>query len=75
MVVVQIRDILSLTQNLNFELFSSIKSFTINAAVNKNPEAVKLSYPIANELKDRVGLNIINKKIRKEYFFRRVRDN
>jgi hypothetical protein len=38
------------------------------------PEAVKLSYPTAIELSDKVGLKIINKKARDANFFNLVFD-
>ena len=38
----------------------SIKSFIIKAATIKSPVAVRLSYPIEIELRDKVGLKITN---------------
>ena len=49
---------------MNFLSFLSIKSLITKAAVIKKPEAVKLSYPTAMEIKDNVGLKIINKNTR-----------
>ena len=45
-----------------FLSFFSIKSLIINAIAMRKPEAVKDSYPIANELKDKVGFSRINNK-------------
>ena len=48
---------------MNLLSFFSTRSFTIIAAEIKNPEAVRLSYPIAKELSDSVGLKSIRMKI------------
>ena len=53
--------------------FFSTKSFIINPIAIKNPEAVKLSYPIASELKDKVGLSMIKIKTKYENLFNLVR--
>jgi hypothetical protein len=46
----------------NLLSFFSSRSLIIRADVTKNPDAVKLSYPIAIELKVKVGLNRIKRK-------------
>ena len=49
---------------MNFLLSFSIKSLITKAAVIKKPEAVRLSYPTEMEIKDNVGLKIINRNTR-----------